>query len=90
MASVPTSTKRPAHGACTLKAAARATAKTVPGRAQGAAMSVSSGPLHRPRRRTASDAAANPSRIASAVAADAIHSELTIGRSRSVSEKSAR
>ena len=87
---MPTSTKRPAHGACTLKVAARATAKTVPGRAHGTAMSVSSGPLQRLRRRTASDAAAKPRRIASAVAAVAIQSELTIGRSRSGSEKSAR
>ena len=57
---MPTSTKRPAHGAWTLKAAASATAKTVPGRAQGAAMSVSSGALQRPLRRTASEAAREP------------------------------
>jgi hypothetical protein len=81
---------RPAQGAFFEKVAASATAKTVPGRAHGTAISVSIGPLQRDRRETARRAAPNPSASAAAVATAAIQREFAVGRRRSGSEKSAR
>ena len=87
---MPTSRKRSARGSCTAQVVASAKAKAVPGIAQGIAISHSSSPPSRRPALWAARAAPSPRATASPVAAAAIQSELTIGRSRSAPAPSSR